>query len=64
MNVNAKKTEFVVKRYLEKERKILYGMYMGHITGGFCQATMDGRSYHIDYIIDEDLKRFFVEISG
>ena len=37
-------------------------MFMGLIPGGFCQIQTFDRSYCINYIIDESIDRFFVDV--
>ena len=54
-------TERNVKRHLESKRKAFFGMFLGEVRGGFCKIRTKSRSYHVDYIIDDKMERFFVD---
>ena len=61
MKTIIKETESNIKTHLENERTALYGIFMGLIPGGFCRINTSDRSYHVEYIVDEKIKRFFVD---
>lgn len=62
MNAIVKKSLNSIEAYLNKERKAFYGMFQGKVSGGYCRIMTRDRSYFVQFIIDEDIERVFVEV--
>ena len=62
MNTIVKESERNVRAHLKKERQAFFGMFMGPIPGGTCRIQPSDRSYRVDYIIDEKIERFYVDV--
>ena len=62
MNAIVKKSLNSIEAYLNKERKAFYGMFQGKVPGGYCRVMTRDRSYFVQFIIDEDIERVFVEV--
>ena len=62
MNAIVKKSLNSIEAYLNNERKAFYGMFQGKVPGGYCRVMTHDRSYFVQFIIDEDIERVFVEV--
>lgn len=62
MNAIVERSLKSIETYLNKERQAFYGMFQGKIPGGCCRVMTRDRSYFVQFIIDEDIERVFVEV--
>lgn len=62
MNAIVERSLRSIETYLNKERQAFYGMFQGKIPGGWCRVMTRDRSYFVQFIIDEDIERVFVEV--
>lgn len=62
MNAIVERSLRSIETYLNKERQAFYGMFQGKIPGGWCRVMTKDRSYFVQFIIDEDIERVFIEV--
>ena len=62
MNAIVERSLRSIETYLNKERQAFYGMFQGKIPGGWCRVMTKDRSYFIQFIVDEDIERVFIEV--
>ena len=62
MNASVDRSLRSIETYLNKERQAFYGMFQGKIPGGWCRVMTKDRSYFVQFIIDEDIERVFIEV--
>ena len=51
-----------IELHLEVNRKAYYGTFKGDVLGAFCYLPTKTRAYFIQYIIDENIGRFFLDV--
>ena len=62
MNAIVQESLKSIEKYLNDERQAFYGMFQGKVPGATCRVMTPDRSYFVQYIVDENIERVYVEV--